>query len=50
MHAVHRYAKANIKYMRKYDPNAKLPYLIYWGFNDLCGWEISQKLPLDGFN
>ena len=49
MHVVHRYAKANIKYMKNYDPNAEL-YLVYWGFNDLCGWEIPQKLPLDGFN
>lgn len=29
MHAVHRYAKANIKYMKNYDPNAELSYLIY---------------------
>ena len=35
--------------MKDYDKNKKSPYLHYWDVNNLYGWEISQKLPVNNF-
>ena len=48
-HSIYRYAKANDKYMKDYDRNKESPYLQYWYVNNLYGWEMSQKLPVNSF-
>ena len=42
-HAIHRYAKANNKYMKDSDKYKELSCLKYWGLNNLCGWAIYVK-------
>ena len=48
-HAIHRYAKTYIKYMKNYDKNIIPSYLVYLDVNNLYGWVMSQKLPVNGF-
>ena len=48
-HAIHRYSKANNKYMKNYDKNKESSYIRCLDADNLYGWEMSQKLPVDGF-
>ena len=47
--ATHRYAKANNKFMKNYDKNIDSSYIEYLAANNLNGWAMSQKLPVNGF-
>ena len=48
-HSIHRYAKANNKYMRSYNNNENSPYIQYLDANNLYGWAMSRKLTVNGF-
>ena len=44
-HAIHRHTKANNKYMKNYE----FSYIQYLDANNLYGWAMSKKLPVNGF-
>ena len=48
-HAVHRYAKANNKYIKNYGEKEESSSLEYLDANNLYGWAMCQKLPVGGF-
>ena len=48
-HSIHRYAKAINKYMKYYDKDKELFYIINVDANNLYGWAMLQKVPVDDF-
>ena len=49
-HAMHRYAKANNKYMKDYNKDEEESFLEYLDASSLYSWAMSEPLPVDGFN
>ena len=47
--AIYWYTKANNKYMYDYDENKESSHINYWDVNNLYGWAMSQKLPVNNF-
>ena len=47
--AICKYVKANNKYMKNYDNTKESKYLMYVDPNNLYGWDMSKKLPIDNF-
>ena len=48
-HSICQYAKGNNKYMKDYDQNKESSYIQYWDVNNLYGWAMWQKLPVNNF-
>ena len=47
--ATPRYAKANNEYMKNYNKNIESSFTEYLDANNLYGWAMSKKLPVNGF-
>ena len=48
-HISKRYAEANNKYMKDYNPGKESTFIQYLDANNLYGWTMSQQLPTHGF-
>ena len=48
-HSIYRYGKANNKYVKNYDKSKESSYLQYLDVNNLYGWVMLQKLPVNNF-
>ena len=48
-HSIHRYARANNKFMNNYDENEESSYIQYLDANNFHGWAMSQNLPVNNF-
>ena len=48
-YSVYQYEKTNNKCMKDYDKNKESSYLQYLDVNNLYGWAMLQKLPVNNF-
>ena len=48
-HSIHRHVRVNNEYMKNYDENKESLYIQYLDANNLYGWAMSQKLPVNSF-
>ena len=48
-HVIHRYAKANNKYIKEYDKSKEMSYRKYCDVNNLYCWAMLEKLQEDAF-
>ena len=48
--AMHKYGKANNKYMKDFDEKKPSKYLLYLDANNLYGWAMCKPLPVGKFN
>ena len=48
-HSIQRYVKANNKYMKNYDESKESSYIQHLDANNLYGWAMSQKVPVNDF-
>ena len=46
-HSVYQYNK--YKYMKDYHKNEESSYIQYWDVNNLYGWTMLEKLPVNNF-
>ena len=49
-HSIYWYSKADNKYMKNYNKNKESWYLQYWDLNNLYGWTMSRKFPVNNFD
>ena len=47
--SMHRYAEANNRYMKNYNKNVPSSYSEYLDANNLYGWAMCKKVPVDSF-
>ena len=47
--SIHQYAATKNKYMKKYNTDNESSYIMCLDPNNIYGWAMSQKLPVDGF-
>ena len=47
--SIYRYPEANNKYMKDYDEHKESLYTQYLDLNNLYGWDMSQKFPVNNF-
>ena len=48
LHAIQRYIAANIKYIKRHNNDNESLHTMYIDVNNLYGWTMSQKLPVNG--
>ena len=48
-YSIYQYENTNDKYIKDCDKNKESSYVQYWDVNNLYGWVMSQKLPVNSF-